>query len=107
MLTRPHPLPTLQRLVDSTTGAHALTVLRNDLRAGEIVPEHRHDVEEVLVVVSGRCRVDAGGESAELHAGDAVTVPPHTLHGFRHAGTGPAGVIAVLAAPDALPLPPG
>ncbi len=70
VLTRPHPLATLQRLVDSTTGAHALTVLRNDLRA------------------------------------DGVVVPPHTLHGFRHAGTGPASVIAVLAAPDALPLPP-
>jgi quercetin dioxygenase-like cupin family protein len=97
---RPHPLPTLQRLVDRAAGSSAMTVLRNDLVSGQAVPEHSHDVEEVLIVTAGAVEVDIDGAAEVVDAGDAVIVPPHTPHSFRHAHDEPATVFAVLASPD-------
>jgi quercetin dioxygenase-like cupin family protein len=97
---RPHPLPSLQRLVDRAAGSAAMTVLRNDLVSGQAVPEHSHDVEEILIVTAGAVHVDVAGSAETAAAGDAVIVPPHTAHSFRHASDGPATVFAVLASPD-------
>ncbi len=98
---RPSPLPTIQRLVSAATGSTQLTVLVNQLDAGDEVGSHTHDVEEVLYVVTGRCQVEAGDETAALHAGDAVVIPPGALHGFRHSGQPQATVVAVLASATA------
>ena len=100
---RPPPQPTLQRLVDATVGATTMTLLVNRLRAGEEVGAHLHDVEEILVVVDGECVVHAGRETSRLSAGDAVIVPPHTLHSLGHAGVGIARVVAVLGSAHAMP----
>jgi quercetin dioxygenase-like cupin family protein len=99
-VARPHPLPTLQRLVDREAGSSTMTVLRNDLVSGEVVPEHTHDVEEVLIVTAGCVQVDLAGTLDTAAAGDAVIVPPNTVHSFRHVHEGPATVFAVLASPD-------
>ena len=97
---RAHPLPTLQCLIDREAGSDAMTILKNELIADQEVPEHTHDVEEVLIVTSGGCRVEVAGETADLDAGDAVVVPPNTAHSFRHLGARPTTVIAVLASAD-------
>jgi quercetin dioxygenase-like cupin family protein len=97
---RPHPLPSLQRLVDRAAGSASMTVLRNDLVSGQAVPEHSHDVEEVLIVTAGAVRVEVAGSAEIVDAGDAVIVPAHTAHSFRHALDEPATVFAVLASPD-------
>ena len=97
---RARPLPTLQRLVDRGAGATSVTVLVNKLLAGQRVPEHVHEIEEVLLVVAGRCQVRVGGETALAEAGDAVIVPPNTAHSFEHAGVDGTTVMAVLASPD-------
>ncbi len=100
MRSRPYPLPLVKRLVDGSDGATAMTVLMNELRPPEGVSRHRHDVEEILVVTAGRCEVTVGSATAELAAGDAVVVPPGTVHAFRAVGPQPAAVTAVLASPD-------
>jgi quercetin dioxygenase-like cupin family protein len=94
---RPAPLPTIQRMVSAATGSTQLTVLVNQLDAGEQVGSHTHDFEEVLYVVTGRCQVAVDDETAALHAGDAVVIPAGAIHGFRHSGLSPATVVAVLA----------
>jgi quercetin dioxygenase-like cupin family protein len=99
-VVRPHPLPSLQRLVDRAAGSVSMTVLRNDLVTGQAVPEHSHDVEEILIVTAGAVRVEVGNNAEIVDAGDAVIVPPHTAHSFRHALDEPATVFAVLASPD-------
>ena len=104
-VVRRAPLPTLQRLVDGDVGACATTVLVNQFIAGQRVPAHKHDVEEVIVVTAGRCVVSLADAEDVLAAGDAVVVPPGTAHSIRHVGDLPATVIAVLAAADAV-LPP-
>ena len=101
VITRGPGLPTLQRLVDRTCGSAALTVLVNVFTSGEAVPEHTHQVEEVLLVRAGECTVTVAGQPQAARAGDAVIVPPGTRHGIQHRPPERCEVVAVLASPDA------
>src|SRR6266480_1880 len=55
-------LPTLQRLVDRASGSAAVTILINTFTGGEAVPEHTHEVEEVLLVTAGECTGPSGAD---------------------------------------------
>lgn len=93
-------LPTLQRLVDRACGSHAVTILVNNFAGDQAVPEHTHEVEEVLLVTSGECTITVGGRQETARTGDAVIIAPGTRHGISHDVPGPCQVIAVLASPD-------
>jgi quercetin dioxygenase-like cupin family protein len=94
-------LPTLQRLVDRASGSAAVTILINAFTGGEAVPEHTHEVEEVLLVTVGECTVTVDGRPEAAKAGDAVIVKPGARHAISHHSDQPCTVIAVLASPDA------
>jgi quercetin dioxygenase-like cupin family protein len=100
VLVRTPGLPTLQRLVDRASGSNAVTVLINTFASGEAVPEHTHEVEEVLLVTVGECTVTVDGRSEAARAGDAVIIKPGTRHAIGHDSDQPCQVIAVLASPD-------
>src|SRR5690349_17042258 len=101
VLERGPALPTLQRLVDRANGSEAITVLVNVFAAGEAVPEHTHQVEEVLLVTVGECTIIANGLSDSARVGDAVIIPPGTRHAIKQNGSEPCQVIAVLGSADA------
>src|SRR5215472_7451889 len=101
VVVRGSPLPTLQRLVDRASGSNAVTVLINTFTSGESVPEHTHEVEEVLLVTVGECTVTVDGRPEAARAGDAVIIRPGTRHAISHNDDEPCTVIAVLASPDA------
>ena len=101
VLVRGPGLPTLQRLVDRASGSDAVTVLANVFTNGEAVPEHTHEVEEVLLVTAGECTITTDSRSGIARAGDAVIVTPGTRHTIKHQGDQPCRVIAVLASADA------
>ena len=61
VLMRRPGFPALQRLVDRASGSAAVTVLINTFTSGEAVPEHTHEVEEVLLVTAGECTVIIDG----------------------------------------------
>jgi quercetin dioxygenase-like cupin family protein len=47
------------------------------------LPRHTDSAEETIVVVSGRAKVDVGGETSEVAAGEVALVPkdvPHEVH---------------------------
>ena len=94
-------LPTLQRLVDRAGGSDAVTVLINTFTSGDSVPEHTHEVEEVLLVTVGECTVTVDGQPEAARTGDAVIIRPGTRHAIIHNDDEPCTVIAVLASPDA------
>jgi quercetin dioxygenase-like cupin family protein len=94
-------LPTLERLIDRASGSNALTIFINCFSSGEAVPEHTHDVEEVLLVTVGECTVTIDGRSEVARAGDAVIINPATSHAISHNSDEPCEVIAILASPDA------
>jgi quercetin dioxygenase-like cupin family protein len=101
VLGRGPQLPTLQRLVDRASGSDAVTVLINTFTSGEAVPEHSHEVEEVLLIAVGECTVTVDGRPEAAKAGDAVIIKPGTSHAISHNSGQPCTVIAVLASPDA------
>ena len=101
VLARGPRLPTLQRLVNRASGSDAVTVLINTFTSGETVPEHTHEVEEVLLVTAGECTVTVNGRPEAARTGDAVIIRPGTVHAISHNSGERCEVIAVLASPDA------
>jgi quercetin dioxygenase-like cupin family protein len=101
VLLRAPGLPTLQHLVDRASGSDAVTVLINVFTGGEAVPEHTHEVEEVLLVTAGECTVTVDGRPEAVGTGDAVIIKRGTRHAISHHSGEPCEVIAVLASPDA------
>jgi quercetin dioxygenase-like cupin family protein len=93
-------MPTLQRLVDRASGSDAVTILINVFTSGEAVPEHTHEVEEVLLVSAGECTITVDGRPETARTGDAVIIKAETRHAISHHSGQPCQVIAVLASPD-------
>jgi mannose-6-phosphate isomerase-like protein (cupin superfamily) len=65
----------------------ALTVTWVEVRPGDGQPLHRHEAEQVYVLVGGRGRMRIGEESAVLTAGDMALVPGGELHGIENTGS--------------------
>jgi quercetin dioxygenase-like cupin family protein len=101
VLVRGPRLPTLQRLVDRTSGSNAVTVFINTFTSDQAVPEHTHEVEEVLLVTAGECTVTVDGQPEAARTGDAVIIEPGIRHAISHTSGELCEVIAVLASPDA------
>jgi quercetin dioxygenase-like cupin family protein len=101
VLVRGDGRPTLQRLVDRAAGSDAATILINVFAGNQAVPEHTHEVEEVLLVAVGECTVTLDGRSEAVRAGDAVIVPAGSSHAISHDTAELCQVIAVLASADA------
>ena len=103
------------KLVDGARGARDVALLRGWLAPGARHSLHTHEVEEVVVFLSGSGIVSMNGQQFDIGPGDAILVPagiPHstwnpspeeTLH-FVAAFSG--SVVASTPAGDAV-LPPG
>ena len=61
-------------------------VSRYEYPPGTTFPEHTHEVEKVDAVVSGRFRLEMGGEAVVLEAGDRLRVPEGTPHSAEVVG---------------------
>jgi quercetin dioxygenase-like cupin family protein len=101
VLVRGPRQPTLQRLVDRASGSDAVTILINIFAGDQPVPEHTHEVEEVLLVTVGECTITVNGRPEAAREGDAVIIPPGSSHAISHDSGGICQVIAVLASADA------
>jgi uncharacterized cupin superfamily protein len=56
------------------SGSDAVTVLINTFTSGAAVPEHTHEVEEVLLVTAGEYTVTVDGRPEAAKTGDAVII---------------------------------
>jgi quercetin dioxygenase-like cupin family protein len=65
-----------------------LTMAVVDLEPNAVLPEHRHENEQLGFVVRGTMTMRIGNEVLELHAGDTYTIPSDVEHG---AAAGPEG----------------
>ena len=63
-----------------------------DLEPGSAVPEHRHDNEQLGVLIRGSMSFRVGEESRELGPGDTWRIPSHVPHEVT---AGPEGALAV------------
>ena len=69
-----------------------LMVNRVVIAPGAVVPEHRHPQEQAGYVLEGVLRLTVGGETWDLHPGDAYVLPGDTPHG---AVSGPEGCVVL------------
>ena len=56
---------------------------------GTFFPDHRHDIDKIDAVVSGRFRMTMGGRAVVLEAGDCLAVPRGTVHSAEVVGDAP------------------
>ncbi len=57
-----------------------LTLARIFLSRGAVVPEHRHENEQVSVIEKGRLLFTIDGEEQVVSAGQVMRIPPHASH---------------------------
>ena len=86
----------LQRIWDGVHGrvihGERITLGVIELDANSVVPEHRHEHEQLGMCLSGSLLFRVGDESRELGPGDTWTIPsnvPHEVH------VGPAGAVVL------------
>lgn len=92
------PGVTTRMVVSGLVGSRSLCVFEQFCMPGAGAPLHRHDVEEVLTVLSGVAEVWLDDATWPLAEGQAVVVAAGVRHGFRNVGTGSLHVQAILAA---------
>ena len=63
-----------------------------ELDPGAVVPEHRHEHEQLGMVVRGSVRFRVGDEIRELGPGGMWSIPSNVPH---EVGTGPDGAVVV------------
>jgi len=60
-------------------------------------PPHRHDFEEMFMVLDGEVEVTFRGESITARSGETINVPANAPHGFRNAGQDPSRLLCLCA----------
>ena len=83
------------RLLDSETGAEALTVADLTLDAESSVQTHIHPTEEAMVILEGELEAILGDEIIAVRAGQTVLAPAGVRHGFVNRSGLPARVMAI------------
>ena len=67
------------------TNQHSQVVMMS-IEPGEEIGEEVHQVDQILVFVSGTGKAIVGGEEHEIEPGDLVDVPAGTKHNFINTG---------------------
>lgn len=67
------------------TGTHTLSVGTATFQPGRYLPCHRHNCEEVIVILEGRAFVDVAGERTPMRPYDSSHVPEGVPHRFVNA----------------------
>ena len=88
---------TFVAVADASLGTQTLSVHENVLNPEAVVPWHQHEVEEVIVCMSGLGECTFQGRASEQYrAGSVLIIPPRTLHTLRNIGSERLIQIAVL-----------
>jgi quercetin dioxygenase-like cupin family protein len=78
-------------------GSDESALFRIDLPAGGSLPAHHHDHFDVFTVTAGSATMHIGEEESEVVTGDAVVVPPETVHRLTAGSDGATIVVTMLA----------
>ena len=72
-------------------------VIQNRVELGPEAPavRHKHPGEEIIYVLEGELEYSIDGRPPQVYsAGEALLVPPETVHSVRNVGTEPAQELA-------------
>ena len=79
---------TLRWLISSRDGAPTYAMRLFEMRAGAVIPEHRHPWEHEIFVVDGSMEVCVEDQCYQLESGDFIYIPPGRSHRYRAGGSG-------------------
>jgi quercetin dioxygenase-like cupin family protein len=74
-------------------------VVRTRLAAGALFATHRHDQEQLSIVLEGRLEVSLGAEVRTVGPGEVVLIPRGTDHSTKVVSETPAVTLEVFAPP--------
>lgn len=57
-----------------------MQLLVDTLPVGQKAPPHKHETEQLTIMVRGSCEVRLGTETRRVNAGDIIFVPPWEEH---------------------------
>ncbi len=99
-------------LAGGAEGLSRLSVWRQSIAAGAVTPPHRHDCEEVVVVLSGSGQLLHGDAVVPFGPDTTLVVPANAVHQIINTGDVSLELVAALSAspvevflPDGAPLP--
>jgi len=78
-------------------GSDESALFRIDLPAGGSLPAHHHDHFDVFTVTAGSATMHIGEQESDVVTGDAVVVPPETVHRLTAGSDGATIVVTMLA----------
>jgi quercetin dioxygenase-like cupin family protein len=91
-------------------GATSMEVWMQTLAPGATTPVHRHDCEEIVVILrgSGTCEAEGEGEPRAFGPGSTLILGPNEVHRIANTGTEEMWLVAALAmAPVRVETPEG
>jgi quercetin dioxygenase-like cupin family protein len=53
-------------------------------KPGVFVPEHKHEAEQIMLIVKGELRAKVGDEEKTVIAGDLLIIASNEIHSFRN-----------------------
>lgn len=94
----PQVLPGLahRTLAGPEHGLKGLEIWSQSLDALTATPLHRHDCEEVLVVVAGKGNVAISGSTMNFSVGDTVIIPRYEVHQIVNGGESALRLLSAL-----------
>ncbi|MDJ0762644.1 MAG: cupin domain-containing protein [Myxococcota bacterium] len=92
---------TIQVLLGPDDGMPNYYTRRFTMAPGGSIPAHRHDkIEHHQVILQGEMTVHLNGETTLAREGDAIYIPPRTVHAFENRGAMPVQFLCVVPAID-------
>lgn len=99
---------THRTLASHADGLRSLSVWLQTMEPGAATPPHRHDCDEVVVVLAGRGELHIDGTVRAFGPQQTLVLPAETDHRIVNSGTEPLCTLAAFAAtPVGVVLPDG
>ena len=57
---------------------------------GVFVPDHKHEAEQLMLIVEGKLWAKVGDEEKDVEKGDLLIINSNVIHSFRNLGPGNA-----------------
>src|SRR5689334_3783877 len=92
VLSEVAPTPIWEGVIARAIHGERLTLGVVELAPGAVVPEHRHDNEQLGLVIQGSVRFTVGDETRELGPGGTWRIPSNVPHGCV---AGPDGAVVL------------
>ena len=96
------PGQVVREVVGEAQGSSSVSMQHFEVDPGGLTPLHRHDVDEVILVLGGALRVRIEDAWFDAEAGDVCVFPAGTPHGFEGAGEGTSEIMVVFPIPAAI-----